>query len=69
MLSSSKLTKHSTSTKSDKFSTVQKKIDTGATMNDVVLLTNHQVVQKKTEIFKRIAASKLKILLESEPLS
>lgn len=38
-------------------------------MNDVVFLTNHQVVQKNTEIFKRIAASKLKILLESEPLS
>lgn len=37
-------------------------------MNDVVFLNNHQVAQRKSEIFKRITAKKLKLLLESEPL-
>lgn len=39
------------------------------TIKDVVFLTNHQVVQKNSEVFKRISAKKMKELLESEPLS
>lgn len=59
MLSSSLVTKNSIQTKNSKFSSIKKKIDTGLTKNDVIYLTNHQVVQKKTEIFKRISAKKL----------
>ena len=69
MMSSSIISKSTTKTKSTKFAEVESKLDTGMTMKDVVHLTNHQIVQKKTEPFKRISAKKLNDLLESEPLS
>ena len=69
MLSSSVLTQSSRLTKSSKYMNVQKKIDSGLTMRDVVFLTNQQVAHKRSEIFKRISAKKLHSLLQSEPLS
>lgn len=39
------------------------------TVRDVVFLTDAQIVHKRSEIFKRISAKKLKLLLESAPLS
>lgn len=68
MLASSTISKVTNTTKSTKVVETQKKIDTGMTKNDVVFLNNHQVAQRKSEIFRRISAKKLKLLLESDPL-
>lgn len=45
---------------------VKTKLDTGLTKKNVILLTNHQVAKKKSEIFKRISAKKLYSLIEEE---
>ena len=53
----------------NKYKGVKKTLNTGLTVNDVILLTNNQVVKKKSEIFKRIATKKLHYIINNDPLS
>lgn len=53
----------------NKYKNVKKTLDTGMTVNDVIMLSNNQVVKKNSEIFKRITAKKLRYILNTDPLS
>ena len=53
----------------NKYKNIKKTLDTGMTINDVMLLTNNQVAKKRSEKFKRISAKKFKYILKNDPLS
>lgn len=53
----------------NKYKNVKKTLNTGMTVNDVIMLSNNQVVKKNSEIFKRITAKKLEYIINNDPLS